>query len=128
MYFSCLSNTLTCAHLCTNAFSFLKNLPVFPVSVMGAGFIRTGGIYSVHKCAQIPQVFSDPGLQRGQPARIPRHRSQSSADTKLPHGKAAEETYAYSLAETRQILNLLPPCASTICAVGAFAGLRRGEI
>jgi integrase len=49
-------------------------------------------------------------------------------DTKLPHGKAAEETYAYSLAETRQVLNLLPPCASTICAVGAFAGLRRGEI
>lgn len=41
---------------------------------------------------------------------------------------APEETYAYSLAETRQILNLLPPCASTICAVGAFAGLRRGGI
>src|SRR3981081_1535055 len=42
--------------------------------------------------------------------------------------QAPEETYAYSLAETRQVLNLLPPCASTICAVGAFAGLRRGEI
>jgi integrase len=49
-------------------------------------------------------------------------------DTKLPYGKAAIETYAYSLAEVRQILTILPPCASTICAVGAFAGLRRGEI
>jgi integrase len=71
----------------------------------------------------LTQVFSE-AIRRG--FRDSDHNPVR--DTKLPHGKAAEETYAYSLAETRQILNLLPPCASSICAVGAFAGLRRGEI
>jgi len=71
----------------------------------------------------LTQVFSE-AIRRG--FRDTDHNPVR--DTKLPHGKAAEETYAYSLAETRQVLNLLPPCASTICAVGAFAGLRRGEI
>ena len=71
----------------------------------------------------LTQVFSE-AIRRG--FRDADHNPVR--DTKLPQGKAAEETYAYSLAETRQILSLLPPCASTICAVGAFAGLRRGEI
>jgi len=71
----------------------------------------------------LTQVFSE-AIRRG--FRDTDHNPVR--DTKLPHGKAPEETYAYSLAETRQVLNLLPPCASTICAVGAFAGLRRGEI
>jgi integrase len=71
----------------------------------------------------LTQVFSE-AIRRGY--RDSDHNPVR--DAKVPHGKAAQETYAYSLAETQRIMNLLPPKASTICAIGAFAGLRRGEI
>jgi integrase len=48
-------------------------------------------------------------------------------DVVLPKGKPAGETYAYSLEEITLMLNALPP-ASTIIAVAAFTGVRKGEL
>ena len=46
----------------------------------------------------------------------------------LPKGKPAGETHAYSLEEIKQMLNVLPEPASTIIAVAAFTGVRKGEL
>jgi integrase len=46
----------------------------------------------------------------------------------IPRGSQSKQTYAYSLEETQQILRLIPEPAKTAFAVGAFAGLREGEI
>jgi integrase len=49
-------------------------------------------------------------------------------DVVLPKGKPAGETYAYSLEEVTQMLNVLPEPAKTIVAVAAFTGVRKGEL
>src|ERR1700722_16775234 len=49
-------------------------------------------------------------------------------DVVLPKGKPAGETHAYSLEEITQMLNVLPEPASTIIAVAAFTGVRKGEL
>lgn len=46
----------------------------------------------------------------------------------LPKGNAAGDTYAYSLEEIRQMLNVLPEPAATVVAAAAFTGVRRGEL
>lgn len=45
-----------------------------------------------------------------------------------PTAKQPQETHAYSLAEIKTILSVLPEAAATIFAVAPFTGLRRGEI
>jgi integrase len=49
-------------------------------------------------------------------------------DVVLPKGKPAGETYAYSLEEITQMLNVLPEPAATIVAVAAFTGVRKSEL
>ncbi|HXC44494.1 MAG TPA: hypothetical protein VNY51_13350 [Candidatus Dormibacteraeota bacterium] len=49
-------------------------------------------------------------------------------DVVLPKGKPAGETHAYSLEEIMQMLKVLPESASTIVAVAAFTGVRKGEL
>jgi integrase len=49
-------------------------------------------------------------------------------DVVLPKGKVAGETHAYSLEEITQMLQVLPESASTIVAVAAFTGIRKGEL
>jgi integrase len=49
-------------------------------------------------------------------------------DVVLPKGKPSGETHAYSLAEITQMLKVLPEPASTIVAVAAFTGVRKGEL
>ena len=49
-------------------------------------------------------------------------------DVVLPKGKPAGETHAYSLEEMTRMLNVLPEPASTIIAVAAFTGVRKGEL
>jgi integrase len=49
-------------------------------------------------------------------------------DVVLPKGKPAGETHAYSFEEITQMLKVLPKPASTIVAVAAFTGVRKGEL
>lgn len=49
-------------------------------------------------------------------------------DVLIPNGRPAEETYAYSLEEISQMLNMLPEPAATIIAAAAFTGARKGEL
>ena len=49
-------------------------------------------------------------------------------DVVLPTGKPAGETHAYSMQEIAQMLKVLPEPASTIVAVAAFTGVRKGEL
>jgi integrase len=49
-------------------------------------------------------------------------------DVALPKGKPAGETHAYSLEEIAQMFKVLPEPASTIAAVAAFTGIRKGEL
>jgi integrase len=49
-------------------------------------------------------------------------------DVVLPKARPNSETYAYSLEEILQMLQVLPEPASTIVAVAGFAGLREGEL
>ena len=49
-------------------------------------------------------------------------------DLVLPKSNPANETYAYSLEEITQMLNVLPEPAATIVAVAAFTGVRKGEL
>jgi integrase len=49
-------------------------------------------------------------------------------DVVLPKGKPPGETYAYSLEEITQMLNVLPEPAATIVAVAAFTGVRKSEL
>ena len=46
----------------------------------------------------------------------------------LPRGNPAGETHAYSLEEIAQMFKVLPEPASTIAAVAAFTGIRKGEL
>ena len=49
-------------------------------------------------------------------------------DVVLPKAKPAGDTYAYSLEEITQMLNVLPEPAATIVAAAAFIGVRKGEL
>lgn len=49
-------------------------------------------------------------------------------DVVLPKGQPSGETYAYSLEEITQMLNVLPEPAATIVAAAAFTGARKGEV
>jgi integrase len=49
-------------------------------------------------------------------------------DVVLPKGDPAGETYAYSIEEITQMLNVLPEPAATIVAVAAYTGVRKGEL
>lgn len=49
-------------------------------------------------------------------------------DVVLPKARPGSETYAYSLEEILQMLDVLPEPASTIVAVAGFAGVREGEL
>ena len=46
----------------------------------------------------------------------------------LPKGNAAGDTYAHTLEEITQMLNVLPEPAATVVAAAAFTGARRGEL
>jgi integrase len=48
---------------------------------------------------------------------------------KVPrHAPEGEETHAYGLRDVETMLAILPEPAATVCAVAAFAGLRRSEL
>ena len=49
-------------------------------------------------------------------------------DVVLPKARPGGETYAYSLEEIMQMLDVLPEPASTIVAVAGFAGVPEGEL
>lgn len=49
-------------------------------------------------------------------------------DVVLPKAKLAEDTYAYSLEEITQMLNILQEPAATIVAAASFTGVRKGEL
>ncbi len=49
-------------------------------------------------------------------------------DAVIPRGKPAGDTYAYSLEEITQMLQVLPEPAATIVAAASFTGARRGEL
>ena len=48
-------------------------------------------------------------------------------DVVLPKAKPAGDTFAYSLEEIRQMLNVLTEPAATVVATAAFTGVREGE-
>ena len=49
-------------------------------------------------------------------------------DVVLPKGKAAGDTYAYSIDEITRMLNVLTEPAVTVVATAAFTGVREGEL
>jgi integrase len=55
---------------------------------------------------------------RGNPARL----------IKIPRAPDGDETQSYSLREVETMIAGLPEPAATVCAVAAFAGLRRAEL
>ena len=55
---------------------------------------------------------------RGNPARL----------IKIPRAPEGDETHSYSLSDVETMLAVLPEPAATVCAVAAFAGLRRSEL
>lgn len=59
---------------------------------------------------------------------LPKGKGSPAKLVRLPSASDADQTHAYSLAEIRTMLAVLPEPASTICAVGAFAGLRGSEL
>jgi integrase len=59
---------------------------------------------------------------------LPRGAGNPAKLVRLPDAPKDNETYAYSLHEIEIMLAVLPEPAATICAVAAFAGLRRAEL
>jgi integrase len=55
---------------------------------------------------------------KGNPARL----------IKIPRAPEGDETHSYGLREVETMLAVLPEPAATVCAVAAFAGLRRAEL
>ena len=49
-------------------------------------------------------------------------------DVVLPKAKPAGDTFAYSLGEIRQMINVLTEPAATVVATAAFTGVREGEL
>jgi integrase len=47
---------------------------------------------------------------------------------KIPGAPEGDETHSYGLREVETMLTVLPELAATVCAVAAFAGLRRSEL
>jgi len=59
---------------------------------------------------------------------LPRGAGNPAKLVRLPDAPEDDETYAYSLQEIETMLAVIPEPAATICAVAAFAGLRRSEL
>jgi integrase len=59
---------------------------------------------------------------------LPKGKGNPAKLVRLPNAPDADQTYAYSLAEIRTMLAVLPEQASAVCSVAAFAGLRRSEL
>jgi len=55
---------------------------------------------------------------KGNPARL----------VKIPRAPEGDETHSYSLRDVETMIAVLPEPAATVCAVAAFAGLRRAEL
>lgn len=53
---------------------------------------------------------------------------KSNAGRSLAEGQACRRNLCYSLEEITQMLNVLPEPASTVIAVAAFTGVRKGEL
>jgi integrase len=49
-------------------------------------------------------------------------------DVSTPEGTPGRDTFAYSLADVKQIRNAIPELAQTVVLVAALSGLRKGEI
>lgn len=56
------------------------------------------------------------------------HSENPMRDVVIPKAKAAGETFAYSLPQILEMLELLSEPAATIVAAAAFTGARRGEL
>ena len=59
---------------------------------------------------------------------LPRGAGNPIKLVRLPDAPEDNETYAYTLPEIETMLAVLPEPAATVCAVAAFAGLRRAEL
>ena len=68
--------------------------------------------------APIQSVPSRAATARGNPARL----------IKIPRAPEGDETHSYSLRDVETMLPVLPEPAAAVCAVAAFAGLRRSEL
>jgi integrase len=49
-------------------------------------------------------------------------------DAVLPKCKESEDTYAYSLEDELTVIRILPETASTVVALAAWTGMRKGEL
>jgi integrase len=49
-------------------------------------------------------------------------------DAELPKCKESEDTHAYSLEDELTMITILPEPASTVVALAAWTGLRKGEL
>jgi hypothetical protein len=68
--------------------------------------------------APIQSVPSRAATARGNPARL----------IKIPRAPEGDETHSYSLRDVETMLAVLPEPAAAVCAVAAFAGVRRSEL
>lgn len=59
---------------------------------------------------------------------LPRGAGNPAKLVRLPDAPENDETYGYGLQEIETMIAVIPEPASTICAVAAFAGLRRSEL
>jgi integrase len=62
------------------------------------------------------------------PSRAATARGNSARLIKIPRAPEGEETHSYSLRDVETMLAVLPEPAAAVCAVAAFAGLRRSEL
>jgi len=59
---------------------------------------------------------------------LPRGAGNPVKLVRLPDAPEDDDGYAYSLPEIETLLAVIPEPAATVCAVAAFAGLRRSEL
>jgi integrase len=59
---------------------------------------------------------------------LPRDAINPAKLVRLPNAPDRGDTYAYSLPEVESMITALPRPANVVCAVAAFAGLRRAEL
>ena len=62
------------------------------------------------------------------PSRAPTARGNPARLIKIPRAPEGDETHSYSLRDVETMLPVLPEPAAAVCAVAAFAGLRRSEL
>jgi hypothetical protein len=62
------------------------------------------------------------------PSRAATARGNPARPIKIPRAPEGEETHSYSLRDVETMLAVLPEPAAAVCAVAAFAGLRRSEL